>query len=309
MRYAKEYTVPQHIVDQVWEIVKVETNITNMPIQQIEMFQEEFKIYLRSTDAHENLDTRDGMVCFKFNPENNIPLEGQIILSTAMFHLVNSCLYSPAPEPKNRLPYTTFKSSAKSPEKMMAAGVKFYTPDEKLGYHNDVFYQDGKYFIPKYVGLINLFIGYEAPGNFYYINQKIWRDFEIFFSKGIGQKFKFRPTPVVYESHIEQQNAKSLMDDWVDVPVFWNDPSGRKVVFSNGELKDNNDTTIISELKKSLLENEDKLAIPQKTNQIMIFRNDLGFHSRDIFREQRVFEGTTRLFLRAVSEEHIAVPV
>jgi len=308
MKYASEYIVPSNIVEQIWTIINDKTNITDLPILEIQTLQEKFREYLSCIDAQEKLETTDGMICFKFNPAADISLEGQIILSAAMFHLVNSCLYTPAPEPKNRLPYTTFKSSAKTPEKLMAAGVKFYTPDEKLSYHNDVFYQDGRYFIPKYVSLINLFIGYDAPGNFYYINQRMWHDFEKFFSKGVGQKFKYRPTPIVYESHIEQENAKSPMDNWVDVPVFWKDPSGMKVVFSNGELRDNESTTVISELKKSLLENDEKLAIPQKTNQIMIFRNDIGFHSRDIFKEQKVFEGTTRLFLRAVSEESITVP-
>ncbi len=136
----------------------------------------------------------------------------------------------------------------------------------------------------------------------------MWQKFKDLFSQGVGKKFKFRATPIVYESHIDKGIAKSPMDEWVDVPVFWKDENKEEYAFSNGELKDNDDTTLVSELKESLLNNPDKLAIPQKTNQIMVFRNDIGFHSRDIFKEQKIFEGVTRLFLRAVSEESIKIP-
>jgi hypothetical protein len=302
MRYANTYSIPQDIVNEVWEMTKDKGNIGDLPIEKIESVIEKFKKYLVTISAIHVLDYSDGMVCFKFEPANDIPLDGEILLSTAMFHLVNASLYKPAPEPKNLLPYTTFKSSAQNPEKMKEAGVKFYTPDEKLGYHNDVFYKDGKYSIPKYVSLINLFIGYDAPGNFYYINKNQWQKFKDLFSRGIGKKFKFRPTPIVYESHIEKGMAKSPMDEWVDVPVFWKGEDKEEYAFSN------EDTTLISELKESLLNNSDKLAIPQKTKQIMVFRNDIGFHSRDIFKEQIIFEGVTRLFLRAVSEESIKIP-
>ncbi len=139
MRYANSYTIPQDIVDDIWEITKDKTSIAELPIKKIEAAKDKFKNYLSGISAMNILNNSDGMVCFKFEPANDVPMDGQIILSTAMFHLVNSSLYNPAPEPKNLLPYTTFKSSAKDTEKMKQAGVKFYTPDVKLGYHNDVF--------------------------------------------------------------------------------------------------------------------------------------------------------------------------
>ncbi|MFN3828198.1 MAG: hypothetical protein ACK4NR_11315 [Micavibrio sp.] len=249
------------------------------------------------------------MICFKFEQDRAAPLRDQIVLSSVLFHLVNASLYNLAPESVNSLPYTTFKSSAKNIDKMQKAGVKFYTPDQKLGFHNDVFFRGGKYYIPKYVSLINLFIGYDRPGNFYYLNQEMWEDFDDFYERGKNQKFKFRPTPVVYESHIDKGAETSPMDAWYDVPVFWGDKSGQKYAFSNGELCDQKDTSIIAELKASLLNNKRKLAVPQSVNQVVVFRNDKGFHSRDIFKEQRVFEGITRLFLRSVSEQAVDLPV
>jgi hypothetical protein len=308
MRYANEYTIPQDVTDKVQSIVASATNIVDLPIKEVEGVLPDLLTYINQSDAKASLNDGSGMICVKFIPPEGTGLDEQILLSTAMFHLINLAFYDPAPEQKNNLPYTTFKSSADSPEKMKAAGVRFYTPNEKLGYHNDVFYQDGAYSIPKYVSLINLFIGYNNPGNLYYIHQKIWDHFNGLFERGLGKKFKFHPTPIVHESHIQEGQAKSPLDNWVDVPAFWQDQDGQKFAFANGELRDNDSTTLVSELKDSLLNNKEKIAIPQKTHQVMIFRNDVGFHSRDIFEGQYVFEGVTRLFLRSVSKEAILIP-
>lgn len=305
---AKEYTIPEDVVSTVVPMLRGVGNVTSLPIEKIEEIKSTLSSFFDDAGIFEDLENGNGMVCVRFEIPSGMDLTQDIVLSSSLFHLINSCLYNPAPEPKNGMPFTTFKSSANNPEKMRTAGVKFYTPDEKLGYHNDVFLQGDRYYIPKYVSLMNLFIGYDSPGNFYYVNQKIWTEFDNVFEKGVGKTFKFRPTPVVYESHMDEDVAKSPADTWVDVNAFWFDRDGKKYAFSNGELKDNDDTTAVSELKRTLLENPEKVAIPQRVHQAMIFRNDVGFHSRDIFKDQQVFEGTTRLFLRAVSEDSIEVP-
>lgn len=308
MKYANEYTIPQDVTDKIQNIVASATSIVDLPIKAVEGVLPDLLTYINRSNAKASLNEGSGMICLKFTPPEGTRLDKQILLSAAMFHLVNAAFYDPAPEQKNNQPYTTFKSSADSPEKMKAAGVRFYTPNEKLGYHNDVFYQDGAYSIPKYVSLINLFIGYHEPGHFYYIHQKIWEHFDDLYKRGLGKKFKFRPTPIIHESHIQEDQAKSPLDNWVDVPAFWQGQDGQKFAFANGELRDNDSSTLVSELKNSLLHNKEKIAIPQKPHQVMIFRNDMGFHSRDIFEGQYVFEGVTRLFLRAVSKEAILIP-
>jgi|UPI000679C062 hypothetical protein len=306
MKYANKYSIPTSIVEEVFTLIKDCETISDIPFSKIEKINTSF---FRDNSVLNVLENIDGIVSFNFEIDPTLALKNKIILNAAIFHLVNSAIYNPVRESQSNLPYTTYKASADNPDKLKQAGIKFYSPDQKLGYHNDVFIENEKYFIPKYVSLTNLFIGYNNPGNFYYINQNIWEKFDDLFTQGEGKRFKFKVTPVVRESDLSQPVITSPSQDWTLVPVFWKNSSGTKFVFSNGELKDNEDTTIITELKQSLLDNPIKILVPQADNQVIVFRNDIGFHSRDIFREQYIMEGTTRLFLRAVSKDSIDLPL
>lgn len=306
--FAKCFTISDKLISKVYNITKAYSSIPDISYERLIDLNKEFYDHINGLDALEYLENKDGIISFDYEHDERINFNENIVLSAAVFNLVNSVFFTPAFEPNNKLPYTIFKSSTENISSMKEAGVKFYTPDSKLGYHNDVFINDDKYFIPKYVSLINLFIGYEAPGNFYYINFDIWEEFEDIFCKGIDKRFKFKPTPIVYESRLGKDQKEGKIDQWVEVPAFWKSDTGQKFVFSNGELKDSDESGLILNLKNSLLNNPKKIAVPQKTNRVTIFRNDIGFHSRDIFKEQVIFDGITRLFLRAVSEKSILIP-
>lgn len=308
MREINSYLIPNKLVKNVFDIVRNYESICEIPIDKIESHRNNFYEFLGTTTASDTLEDIDGIIAFRYELGEDLELREKILLSSAIFHLVNSSLYKPSLEPKRNLPYTTYKASAENPEKLRMAGIKFYSPDQKLGYHNDVFFDGEKYSIPKYVSLTNLFIGYSDPGNFYYVNQGIWNGFNELFERGEGMHFRFKVTPVVRESDLQKEIEGRPAESWSMVPVFWRDSQGSKFVFSNGELIDNENSTIIEDLKLSLLNNPIKLGIPQTDNQVIVFRNDIGFHSRDIFKGQFVHEGTTRLFLRAVSEQSIDVP-
>jgi hypothetical protein len=238
------------------------------------------------------------------------PLEDislSMIRATAMFHLVNTALFTPQLDFGNSLPFTVYKSSATNIEKMKDAGIRFYSPDEKLGYHNDVFYSNGLYHLPRLVSLINLFIGYHDPGCFHFVDKRTWEAFPDFLERGIDKTFLFRPTPVVYESKLE--NMKGL-DDFKPVYGLWKDHNNTGYAFCNGELigSDAATSVLLDDIKNSLTNSSSIISIPQKTDRIFIFRNDIGFHSRDIFQEQYIHQGVTRLFLRAVSGDAVEVP-
>jgi hypothetical protein len=261
--------------------------------------------HLRAGPALQILEDPDAGVVSFTHGADSIDMLTQLLLSSCMFHLVNTSIYTPIDDPKNETPFTLYESSLEGSEAMETAGVKFNAPDRKLGYHNDLFHLGDHYFLPKFISVVNLFIGYHEPGNFYFLNKNQWADFDRLYAHGVDRRFRFRPTPTVYSStlHIARQP-----DEWWLVPAFWRDASGERHVFSNGELADDGDDGIVNEVKDSFMANQVKFSIPQELGKVIVFRNDLGFHSRDVFRKQHVFEGITRLMLRGVSREHVDIP-
>lgn len=306
MRSASTYDIPPHVVTAIENATKSYSSISEISIGNMLAIKEKLRENFKKSQAFCTINT-DGIINVRYEHTQNLSVQQKIIAATAVFNVVNQAFFSPALEQKNKTPYATFKSSAQNRDEMLKAGVKFYTPDEKIGYHNDVFIKDGTYSIPKLVSLMNLFIGYNDPGNFYYINKVEMPSFEKFFDRGRTETALFKPTPIVYESNLKnQEHAPS--GDWKTIPVFWEE-KGKKYAFCNGELKDHKNQSLVSDFKDALLTSDRKIYIPQKLQQIMIFRNDLGFHSRDIFEGQFIHSGTTRLFLRSVSKHAIQVPV
>lgn len=229
------------------------------------------------------------------------------IYATAIFHLLNNAMFMPVCDTGNNLPYTIYKCTAENASKMKDAGIRFYTPNEKLGYHNDVFHQSGRYYLPRFVSILNLFIGYHSPGSFHFVDKRRWSEFADIVENGKRFSFSFRPTPVVYESKLENQKE---LEDYRSINAFWTNEEDQSFAFCNGELKaeQSQGSELISTMQHQMSATCPKDSLPQRTLRIMLFRNDLGFHSRDIFKDQFILNGTTRLFVRACSRESESVP-
>lgn len=303
LEQAPNYKVPDYFVSKISAIIEGIDSIADIPFTKIANLRPELSkaldISLLSNDV---LNT--GIVYFDFDIDKNTSFQKNILISSSMFHLVNLLFFKP--NGPDSTPFDTYKSSTKNSTEMKEAGIKFYTPDEKLGYHNDVCISKNQYHIPRYVSLLNLFIGYKKTGNFYFINHDMWDKFDELFYKAKELRFKFKPTPMVYENSLFK---KSKQPDWSHVPVFWQNQQGDKYAFYNGEMLSSDDNLILDEFQQTLMKNKTRLAVPQKLNRIIVFRNDKGFHSRDIFEEQQILDGTTRLFLRAISDTSESIPV
>ena len=300
--FAPNYEIPNDVVSEILKIVEGINNISDIPFGLLDPIKQELlevdQIFKMKSQIEEI-----GIASFDFSIPEHISFKNDMIASAATFHLVSSLFFSL--NPSNRAPFDTYKCTTENRSELMDAGIKFYTPEEKLGFHNDAFIRKGKYYIPKYVSLINLFIGYDKPGNFYYINHDFWDEFDDFFTLGKNKKFKFKPTPMVYESMLEGDIQDS---QWGAVPAFWENSNHQRFAFYNGELEDSDGDNFIERFQNSLRSNSKRIQVPQKLHRIMIFKNDTGFHSRDIFEEQKVLNGTTRLFLRSVSKESDLIP-
>lgn len=312
---ANSFELPERVITNCSEIL-MEYNINTLDLIPHKIIHTKLSSDIR--ESLENLNTKAlldnehiGFITISWANQFDLSLQHSIVLNAAIFSLINSIFFEGAKD-NATVPFDLYKSTVENTGTMVKAGIKFYSPDQKLGYHNDVYFDGNKYYIPKYVSLLNLFIGYDDPGNFYYINNHIWSSFKNVFSNGVGKKYKFRPTPSLLESDLPKyENELNVHSEqkWTEVFPFWRDSNGNQYAFCNGELNDiEENNRSIEEMKSSLLNNEKKFYTQQGLNKIMIFRNDIGYHSRDIFKEQQIFEGVTRLFIRSVSKESMNVP-
>ncbi|KPQ11605.1 MAG: hypothetical protein HLUCCO17_05320 [Saliniramus fredricksonii] len=262
--------------------------------------------YLADDTLLASLDDNDGpgMVCVDIQlPEATIDMKTRTLSLAFIFETINRNIFSPAIDFRNNLPFTAYKSTNKILNGLRDAGAKFYSPEIKLGFHNDGFFQNGSFIIPRYVSLINLFIGYDSPGNFYWADKRSWPDCQTFAARGEQRRFRYRPTPIIYESTLENVSA---LDYFREIPVIWK--NGDDIhLFLNGEILDD-ENGLVSDIRTSIETRAQRKFVPQAVGRMILFRNDLGFHSRDIFKDQRVFEGTTRLMLRSFSNHGIGLP-
>lgn len=223
-----------------------------------------------------------------------------------------SLLCNPLIDLRNKTPFTIYKSSADREQEMRDAGIHFYKPDEKLGYHNDAILHSGQIGLARYVGLIDLFFGYHSPGNFYWIPFSLWDDFDKFISEiGYGAMVTFETTPIVYEKNLTS-DKESILRPKFSANLF-NRRDDMDVLFMNGTLLTLTDSNgfdksgYLDLIRSSLLNSRKKIAIKQDLYCLKLFNNMRGVHARDIFRDQFVFRGTTRLLMRFMSTEYLDV--
>lgn len=249
-------------------------------------------------------DDGPGMVAIDIElPETTTDVKARTLALAFVFDSINRKIFTPTADIQNKLPFTVYKSTNQNSEKLRDSGVKFYSPDVKLGFHNDGFFRNGSFTLPRYVSLINLFFGYGSPGNFYWADKRSWPDCQSFAALGEKRRFRYRPTPIIYESALANVSA---LDDFREIPVIWKNGDGVHL-FLNGEILDDDDG-LVADIRASIETRARRMFVPQAVGRMILFRNDLGFHSRDIFKDQRVFKGTTRLMLRSFSSHGVSLP-
>ncbi|QXI66191.1 hypothetical protein CP157_03983 (plasmid) [Paracoccus marcusii] len=204
---------------------------------------------------------------------------------------------------KSGTPFTLYNASKENEEKLVEAGLKFYSPEDRLGFHTDGLIDGAKVKVPNYIAVYNIMVAYRKPGNFYYLPKSLWKDYNKFRDAfGINKDVSFSMTPIVYagkDGELVSSEGKTLT-----CPVFSSD-SCTDAIFFNGEVSSdcNKITTLAAEMTESLLDNPDRWAAPIKNRRLFIMNNKSGFHARDIFADPIDGVRYTRSFMRFVSEE------
>ena len=239
---------------------------------------------------------------------SNDPTRDTLVGAVIAQAIVNQFM-SPAIDRRNHTPFTLYNASKEGEEKLQKAGLKFYSPEEKLGFHTDGRIDHPDVYIPERLSIYNLLIAYKKPGDFYWLPFSLWDEFENYAeSIGWNVPYTIELTPIVYPG--KDSEVERLAQSTVEAPIFFKEGS-KKSMFYNGELtaRDNNiDIKNISEsLRNSMQNNPYRYYVPQRTRRVIIMKNSAGAHSRDIFNLAITGTRYTRSFMRSVSLEGLRV--
>jgi len=221
------------------------------------------------------------------------------ILATA----IQTAISEPVIDRHSGTPFSLYNASQDNEDKLVEAGLKFYSPEDRLGFHSDGLITEAGIHVPKYVSVYNLMIAYRQPGNFYFLPTAAWDGFEKFRDAfGINRDVTFSMTPIVHA--LGNGEVKASRSSPVTAPLFWQDGEA-EAIFYNGEI-DTGPQELIAladQMRQSLLDNPRRVACPIRNRRMFIMANDRGFHARDIFADP--IDGTkyTRSFLRYVSQD------
>lgn len=225
--------------------------------------------------------------------------------------IIAVCMFArfmtPTIDSLNQTPFTLYSASLDNERQLQNAGVKFFSPSEKLGFHTDGRLDGPSVYIPKFIALYNLLIAYRRPGDFYWIPFNLWDDRDRHAERiGWNIPYKFALTPIVYSNSEAISNKGPRI---IEAPIFTKGVTGEMNVFMNGEVvglssgDDNAATASAAAMKDSISRNGRRYCIPQRTRRILIMKNTAGFHARDILEEPIENTKHTRSFIRTISME------
>jgi hypothetical protein len=218
---------------------------------------------------------------------------------------------TPALDVRNGTPFTLYTASAHNEARLKQAGLKFFSPNEKLGFHTDGLIRNDAIYVPRYLALYNILIAYRRPGNFLWVPFSLWPDFERYGeSIGWNVPYRFAMTPIVYSGVLGQPSPPAPR--FIEAPIFWRDDE-QQAVFLNGEVigptsaADRFDMDHLIGMKESISARSTRLAIPQRPRRLLLLNNGAGFHARDVFADPMPGMRYTRSFMRSVSIEGLRV--
>ncbi|NBB81797.1 MAG: hypothetical protein GVY28_00155 [Alphaproteobacteria bacterium] len=214
---------------------------------------------------------------------------------------------TPTLDVRNRTPFTLYNASAGNEAALKQAGVKFYSPDEKLGFHTDGRLEGEAVFVPARLMIYNILIAYRRPGLFHWMPFRRWTRFEEFGERfGWNRRYRFAMTPIVYAGADGAADVASTRT--LEAPLFWRLDDGRRGIFMNGDVLgpadgEAMDPDLVEEMQESIRTNPVRLSLPQKARRLLLMTNTAGLHARDIFEEPVGGTRYTRSFIRSVAME------
>jgi hypothetical protein len=217
---------------------------------------------------------------------------------------LTTSIFNPIDDIRNQTPFTLYNASRDNEDQLKKVGVKYYSPEDRIGFHTDGFLKDGAVSVPKFIAIYNVMIAYRKPGNFYYLPLEMWEEKAMYQEAiGLNRDITFSMTPIVYGD--KDGNISAIETSPVTAPMFWRNSEGQRAMFFNGDVEKGPKEVIdlVKSMKESLLDNPRRIACPIRNRRLFVMANDKGLHARDIFADPIDGVPYTRSFLRFVSQE------
>lgn len=228
------------------------------------------------------------------------------ILAAIIAVTIMGQVFDPAVDSACNTPFTLHKSSPGKERCLMKAGLHYFSSGEKVGFHTDGSVDGETVRIPELIGLYNLRINYQKPGNLYWVPFPLWEQMDEFAERfGWAVPYRIELAPAIY-SKADMLHSQS--PQCVYAPVFSRPDDHDTAVLFNGKITGRQPFNgeeielVVAEMGQSISLNPVRYCIPQRQRRLVIARNDRGFHARD--KLEKPYEGCkyTRSFIRAVSE-------
>lgn len=216
----------------------------------------------------------------------------------------------PAGNMLDKLPFTLHRASHSEVAKMKAIGLENFTPDAKLGFHNDGNVIGTLAGLPLHVLIYNLLISYRQPGNFSWVPLKEWSE-----AKYFDEYAGVRSQAVIYLSptvHFDK-NGKPVKSgaEKIARPLVFRNNLGQRRFFLNGDASDSENSAEIRSLFLALKDSISKarrIDIAQKERRAIFMNNAEGFHAREVFEDPIPDVDLSRVFLRMI-DQHVELCV
>lgn len=215
-----------------------------------------------------------------------------------MFGLVGA----PAGNSLGNLPFTLHRASHSEITRMREVGLEKFTPDAKLGFHNDGNIRSTHTELPLHIAIYNILISYRKPGNFSWVPIKAWSDAKTF-EQHAGERSEavISLTPVIYFD--DNGQAVRVGADQVTTPMIFCNEAGKTRFFLNGDVPESGNTAesraLFMALKRSI-GNAPRINIAQKERRVIFLNNTEGFHAREVLEDPIPGVDLSRMFLRLV---------
>lgn len=188
--------------------------------------------------------------------------------------------------PPNNVPFGLHLSRTTPRENEDGSTPVSYTPDTEFGFHTDGITRSGGLYVPDTIGVYNLLLTFQRPGNFHWLPYSRWPEFSKYAETlELNSAVAIEIAPAAYLG----KNGKEIVGGArvVEVPVVkLGKESRRPVFFCNGRLAQyegdaHRVADLMREMRASLSAGGRHFSVPQRERRLIVVRNSGGFHSRD----------------------------
>lgn len=179
------------------------------------------------------MDPAQGLAVIDIPSIEGLDQATEIWIGSLIALIISKRIYSIRIDPNTSLPFTIYNASSEGEALLKKNGIKYYSPEQNLGFHTDGIVSDNLLLSPNFVSIYNVYLGYKKPGNFHWIPFSLWDEFGKWKQELASKRFKIEITPITYKHANTALEITSEGEFEVSLMRFDGDQC---VPFFNGEV-------------------------------------------------------------------------